>query len=303
MTSEKFNEIINYHEATKHHYDRYARSPGYMDWKNQPNPFRTYTGSPVHPLKLLKQDPPGAYLDLYERKNNPQQLFTIETIAGFLELSLGLSAWKAAAGSRWSLRVNPSSGNLHPTEAHLILPPMKPINSGVYHYNALGHLLEKRADIPAHLWQRIEAYFGTEGFLIGISSIFWRESWKYGERAFRYCNHDAGHALACVSFSANLCGWKVTCLGSLSDEEIDAVLGFDQIRFRKLEEEHADFLCFVHPHKSNSIPGGLPEPIVSQFAELKFIGTPEILSETSINWESIYTTARLTKTPPSEEIT
>jgi len=303
MTSETFNEIISYHEATKHHYDRYARSPGYMDWKNQPNPFRTYTGSPVHPLKLLKQDPPGAYLDLYERKNNPQQPFTIETIAGFLELSLGLSAWKAAAGSRWSLRVNPSSGNLHPTEAHLILPPMKPINSGVYHYNALGHLLEKRAEISAQLWQRIEAHFGTEGFLIGINSIFWRESWKYGERAFRYCNHDAGHALACVSFSANLCGWKVTCLGCLSDEEIDAVLGFNQIRFRKLEEEHADFLCFVHPHKSNSIPRVLPDPIVSQFAELKFIGAPEELSQTCINWESIYTTAGLTKKPPSEEIT
>jgi SagB-type dehydrogenase family enzyme len=162
-----------------------------------PDRQATWIGK-ISRMKLLKQDPPGAYLDLYERKNNPQQLFTIETIAGFLELSLGLSAWKAAAGSRWSLRVNPSSGNLHPTEAHLILPPMKPINSGVYHYNALGHLLEKRADIPAHLWQRIEAYFGTEGFLIGISSIFWRESWKYGERAFRYCNHDAGHALACV---------------------------------------------------------------------------------------------------------
>jgi SagB-type dehydrogenase family enzyme len=303
MISEKFNEIINYHEATKHHYDRYARSPGYMDWKNQPNPFRTYTGSPVHPLKLLEQDPPGAYLDLYERKNNPQQPFTSETIAGFLELSLGLSAWKAAAGSRWSLRGNPSSGNLHPTEAHLILPPMKPINSGVYHYNALGHVLEKRAEIPAQLWQRIVAHFGTEGFLIGISSIFWRESWKYGERAFRYCNHDAGHVLACVSFSANLCGWKVTCLSSLSDEEIEAVLGFDRIRFRKLEEEHADFLCFVHPHKLNHIPRGLPDPIVSQFADLKFIGAPEGLSQTCINWESIYTTAGLTKKPPTEEIT
>ena len=273
-----------------------------MDWKNQPNPFRTYTGSPIHPLKLLKQDPPGTYLDLYERKSNPLQPFTIETIAGFLELSLGLSAWKAAGGSRWSLRVNPSSGNLHPTEAHLILPPMKPIDSGIYHYNAFGHLLEKRAEIPAQLWQRIVAHFGTEGFLIGISSIFWRESWKYGERAFRYCNHDAGHALACVSFSANLYGWKVTCLGCLSDEEIDAVLGFDQTRFRKLEEEHADFLCFVHPHKSNPIPRGLPDPIVSQFGELEFIGAPEILSQTCINWESIYTTARLTKKSPSEEI-
>jgi SagB-type dehydrogenase family enzyme len=303
MTSQKFNEIINYHEATKHHYDRYARSPGYMDWKNQPNPFRTYSGSPVHPLKLLEQDPPGAYLDLYERKNNPQRPFTIETIAGFLELSLGLSAWKAAAGSRWSLRVNPSSGNLHPTEAHLILPPMEPINSGVYHYNALGHVLEKRADIPAQLWQRIVAHFGTEGFLIGISSIFWRESWKYGERALRYCNHDAGHALACVSLSANLYGWKVTYLGCLSDEEIEVVLGFDQIRFRKLEEEHADFLCFVHPHKSNHIPRGLTDPIVSQFADLKFTGAPEGFSQTCINWESIYTTAGLTKKPPTAEIT
>jgi len=77
-------------------------------------------------------------------------------------------------------------------------------------------------------------------------------------------------------------------------------LGFNQIRFRKLEEEHADFLCFVHPHNSNSIPRGLPEPIVSQFAELKFIGAPEILSETSINWESIYATAGLTKKPHSK---
>jgi len=303
MTSETYDEIISCHEATKHHYDRYARSPGYMDWKNQPNPFRTYAGSPVHPLKLLKKDPPGTYLDLYERKNNRQQPFTIETIAGFLELSLGLSAWKAAPGSRWSLRVNPSSGNLHPTEAHLILPPMKPINSGVYHYNALGHVLEKRADIPTPLWQRIVAHFGTEGFLIGISSIFWRESWKYGERAFRYCNHDAGHALACVSFSANLCGWKVTYLNCLSDEEIDAILGFDQIRFRKLEEEHADFLCFVHPHKLNQIPRGLPDRLVSQLADLKFIGAPENLSQTCINWERIYTTAGLAKKPPTEEVT
>ncbi len=303
MKDQRVKEIINYHEATKHHYDRYARSPGYMDWKNQPNPFRSYTGAPAVSLPLLKKDPPASYLDLYERIRNTQQPFTLTTIAGFLELSLGLSAWKAVASSRWSLRVNPSSGNLHPTEAHLILPPMKPINSGVYHYNALGHVLEKRADIPAQLWQGIVSHFGTEGFLIGISSIFWRESWKYGERAFRYCNHDAGHALACVSFSANLCGWKVTYLGCLSDEEIDVILGFDRIRFRKLEEEHADFLCFVHPHKFDHIPDGLPDPIVTQFADLKFSGEPEGLSQACINWEIIYKTADLTKKPPTEEIT
>jgi SagB-type dehydrogenase family enzyme len=303
MKDRRAKEIISYHEATKHHYDRYARSPGYMDWKNQPNPFRSYAGAPAVSLPLLKKDPSAAYLDLYERTGNTQQPFTIEAVAGFLELSLGLSAWKAVSGSQWSLRVNPSSGNLHPTEAHLILPPMKSLKSGVYHYNALGHVLEKRADIPAELWQDIVSHLGIEGFLIGISSIFWRESWKYGERAFRYCNHDAGHALACVSFSANLWGWKVSYLGDLADETIEVVLGFDQTRFRKLEEEHADFLCFVHPHKSNPIPRGLPDQITDQFANLRFIGEPEILSQECINWESIYKTADRTKKPSSEKIT
>jgi SagB-type dehydrogenase family enzyme len=303
MKDQRLKEIINYHEATKHHFDRYARSPGYMDWKNQPNPFRSYAGAPAVSLPLLQKDPSAAYLDLYERTRNAQQPFTIETIAGFLELSLGLSAWKAVSGKQWSLRINPSSGNLHPTEAHLVLPPMKPLKSGVYHYNALRHALEKRADIPVELWQRIESHFGAEGFLIGISSIFWRESWKYGERAFRYCNHDAGHALACMSFSANLWGWKVSYLGGLSDEAIEKILGFDQIRFRELEQEHADFLCFVHPHKSNAISRGLPDQITAQFANLKFIGAPEILSQEGINWEIIYTAADLTKKSSSEEMT
>lgn len=44
------------------------------------------------------------------------------TISQFLFYSLSLSAWKTAGNSSWSLRVNPSSGNLHPTEGYLWLP-------------------------------------------------------------------------------------------------------------------------------------------------------------------------------------
>jgi len=302
VTSSQVEEIIHYHEATKHHYDRYARSSGYMDWQNQPNPFRSYQGVPVLHLPLLENDPPAAHPDLYERKTNTRQPVTVETVAGFLELSLGLSAWKAAAGSRWSLRINPSSGNLHPTEAHLILPPLNSLQSGVYHYNALGHFLEKRADIPAKLWQRLPTHFAVDGFLIGISSIFWRESWKYGERAFRYCNHDAGHALACVSFAANLFGWKVIYLNALSDDAIHTLLGFNRIRFRKLEEEHADFLCWVHPPTPSRIPRDLPDQIISEFSDLLFAGHPGPLSHQCVDWKIIYRTARLTRKPATAEI-
>jgi len=302
MNSGTVEEIIRYHEATKHHYDRYARSPGYMDWQNQPNPFRSYNGAPALSMPLMENDPPAAHRDLYNRKNNRPQPVTIETIAGFLELSLGLSAWKAASGSQWSLRINPSSGNLHPTEAHLILPPLNSKQGGVYHYNALDHVLEKRADIPARLWQSLLAHFAVDGFFIATSSIFWRESWKYGERAFRYCNHDAGHALACVSFAANLFGWKATYLSALPDDAIHTLLGFDRIRFRKLEEEHADFLCYCHPLTSSYIPRNLPDSILSEFADLLFIGEPEPLSQQCVDWEIIYQTARLTRKPITAEI-
>ncbi|MBW2518040.1 MAG: SagB/ThcOx family dehydrogenase [Deltaproteobacteria bacterium] len=297
MTSDKTEDIIHYHEATKHHFERYARSLGYMDWDNQPKPFRTYKGTPVLKLPLLKTDPPASYLGLYERQDHTSQPFVIETIAGFLELSLGLSAWKAAGSSRWSLRINPSSGNLHPTEAHLILPSLDAHPAGIYHYNALGHALERRADLPPELWQGLVSHFGSDGFLIAVTSIFWRESWKYGERAFRYCNHDAGHALACLSFAANLFGWKCVFLNELSDEELEAILGFDQIRFRNLEQEHTDCLCFIFPSGPADAPRGLPAEIVSDLANLTFIGEAEILSQKCIDWEIIYRTARAAKKP------
>jgi hypothetical protein len=86
-------KIVGYHEETKHHYERYARSAGYMDWENQPNPFRFYEKSRIVELPLLKKDPRVAYSDLYQRGSNPVREFAIETIAGLLELSLGLSAW------------------------------------------------------------------------------------------------------------------------------------------------------------------------------------------------------------------
>ena len=50
-----------------------------------------------------------------------------------------------------------------------------------------------------------------------LTSIHWREAWKYGERAFRYCQHDLGHAIATISLAASMLGWR-TELGAASAE-------------------------------------------------------------------------------------
>jgi SagB-type dehydrogenase family enzyme len=213
---------------------------------------------------------------------------------------MGLSAWKAAGTTRWPLRINPSSGNLHPTETHLIIPSTDDLDGGVYHYSPLAHALEKRADIPKDLWQQIRDHFETDGFMVGLSSIFWRESWKYGERAFRYCNHDVGHAIAALSISANLMGWKATYLDTLSDTDLIKIFGFGKTNYLSLENEHPDLLCFVHATSFMQIPGNLPAEIISSFDNLSFHGHANQLSQNHVNWKIIYDTADQSRKPATK---
>ncbi|MFO7706775.1 MAG: SagB/ThcOx family dehydrogenase [Desulfobacterales bacterium] len=288
--------ILRYHEETKHHPERYARSLGYMDWENQPNPFRRYEGAPVVDLPLLARDPPGGASALYE-PGRPGAPFVLANVAAFLELSMGLSAWKAVSGSRWALRMNPSSGNLHPTETHLVLPRMPGCDAGVYHYAPLLHALERRAELSEDLVRKALSHLGCEGFLAGLTSIFWRESWKYGERAFRYCNHDVGHALAGMRVAANLLGWRLTCLSGLSDDAVEAVLGLRQTRYPRLDEEHPDLLCIVHTDRGKSILRALPQEWVAAFEKIRFVGRPNPLSREHVDWEIIGRAAEFSRKP------
>ena len=92
--------ILDYHERIKQHFNRSARSLGYLDWDTQPNPFRFYEGCESRSLPMLEGDPLAGHIDLYVRANNAPKQFALEPIAAFPELSLGISAWKGIEGSK-----------------------------------------------------------------------------------------------------------------------------------------------------------------------------------------------------------
>ena len=122
--TEKIEAVMRYHERTKHHFDRYAPGPGELDWANQPNPFRRYEGAPLVRLPLLGPDDAPAsphYDDLYRRGSVPSMPVTIRSLSRLLQYGLALSAWKQVGATRWALRCNPSSGNLHPTEGYVLI--------------------------------------------------------------------------------------------------------------------------------------------------------------------------------------
>ena len=303
--------VVDYHERTKHWPKKFAAGPGELDFNNQPMPFSSYQHVPVTELPLINKAPDAPYPALYDRGGKGVDAgaatFTKESIAAFLELSLGLSAWKSIEDSSWALRCNPSSGNLHPTEAHLILPPMigegDNGKGGVYHYNPYGHQLEERASFDAAFWEPVSEEFKPAGFFIGLTSLYWREAWKYGERAFRYTNLDIGHALAALAFSASLNGWQMTAINKLSHDDIDRVLGLDKVAWEDNEREEAEVLCYVHEagagevSVAKDVPKDISPEVIESFSGLDFYGVPLRLSAEHVEWEAIDSVLDTTRKP------
>src|SRR5688572_10565962 len=108
--------VVAYHERTKHHYQRYASSLGYLDWSTQPDPFRRYEGAPLLSLPLPHGGRALPYWQLHVAGGVPSEPLGLESVSLFFRYSLSLTAWKRLRETTWSLRANPSSGNLHPTE-------------------------------------------------------------------------------------------------------------------------------------------------------------------------------------------
>src|SRR4051812_9390628 len=83
--------VLGYHQMTKHHFNRYARALGYMDWANQPNPFRRYEEATLFRLPLLRADEQPvspAYDALYAPNIAPVQPVTVSTLSRFVEYAL-----------------------------------------------------------------------------------------------------------------------------------------------------------------------------------------------------------------------
>jgi SagB-type dehydrogenase family enzyme len=201
-----------------------------------------------------------------------------DPVAWFLRYSLGLSAWKSYRETRWALRVNPSSGNLHPTEAYLVH------DGRICHYAPREHALEERAVIPLESWKAF--LDGHDGFLVALTSIQWRESWKYGERAFRYCQHDVGHAIAAMSLSASLFGWTLRLLHEWTDEQIAALLGIDRDEDRGgAEREQPECLAWVGPPPTRTAAD--PTVLVTAARGATWHGRANLLSPGHVDWPII----------------
>lgn len=225
---ERLDIVFAYHERTKHHLDRFARSQGYLDWDNQPDPFRRFEGVDLLELDLPREKESIEFDRLYTQESIVAAALNRDSVSRLLYYSLSISAWKQLPGTpAWPLRVQPSSGNLHPVEAYLVAGAVEGLSPqpGVFHYAPDCHGLERRRGLTAKTFDAITGGLSRGSLLAALTSIQWRTSWKYGERAFRYVHLDLGHALGALAYAAATLGWRVQLVHGMPSRDLDLLLG------------------------------------------------------------------------------
>ena len=276
--------VFHYHDATKHSFQGHARGPGFLDWATQPDPFRRYHGARLIPLEQIPVGDAPLYDEAFVHGRIPPAPVTLRSLSQLFYDSLAISAWKSTGPVSWALRVNPSSGNLHPTEGYLICGPIIGLHDRpmVCHYAPKAHLLEVRAEFEGGLWDRLCPDAPEDTFLIGLTSIHWREAWKYGQRAYRYCQHDAGHAIGAISIAAAGLGWRAAVLDDMGTDELAHLLGTS--RDHDAEQEEPDVLMAVGPRVTDQSEMHVPEEPILAFGALDWKGNANHLSPSHVDW-------------------
>jgi len=223
-----------YHWKTS--YDRYRMDGHFLDWENQPNPFKKYAGIQAISLGTVSRFSEKSLWQLTSppiSQPEPKAL-NKDLIAQLLYLAGGITAKSRQAGKDFYFRSVASAGALYPAEIYVGLYDVKNLEPGIYHFGAddFALTLLRRGNFSRLLNEICSAssedhHPPTSFFLTGI---FFRSAWKYRARAFRYVLLDSGHLLENLILALASEDLAFTCHYDFRDEKVGQLIGLDSQR-------------------------------------------------------------------------
>jgi len=229
---------LTYHEETKHSYDSVYRSRHFLDWDNQPRPFKLYPGLEAIPLPaelpethvpaLLAMSHPAATT---VRTSQP----TLHDLAYILFYAAGVTKHRVYPGyGEMLFRAAACTGALYHIDLYLVVGDLPGLDAGLYHFGPQDFALRqlRRGDyrrVVVEASGHHPALQEAPVLLIG-SDTFWRNAWKYRARAYRHSFWDAGTILANLLAAANARALPVHLTLGFADAPVNALLDLDTER-------------------------------------------------------------------------
>src|SRR4029077_11070746 len=124
-----------YHNATKHSYESIRTNRHYLDWENQPIPFKIY--SQLEPISLPQQLSSSGMtaLEAISASAAPtidQVVPSMQTLAEILYLSAGITRRRSYPGGEILFRAAACTGALYHIDLYLVCSDLPGLQAGVY---------------------------------------------------------------------------------------------------------------------------------------------------------------------------
>lgn len=215
-----------YHESTK---------LAYINLANKPPLYKTYRGLPTIPLPAdfpIPQTPTLTAVSSAAPAGGTEP--DLPALAQLLYHAAGVTrtAHFRIAGEV-HFRAAASAGGLYPVETYLACRDLPGLPAGIYHFSPADFALtqlrqgDQRADL-ANAAGRYSPITAAPVTLI-LTTVFWRSSWKYRARAYRYCLWDNGTVAANLLATATAASLPAQIVNACLDHQLHNLLDIDGV--------------------------------------------------------------------------
>lgn len=225
-------KAMTYHNETSH--TRWTLGGPGLDWSNLPAEFKRYPEKLALETFSLPEPvgfPTASLFEALYGQGVSAEIVDVPMLSRILYLACGITGVSNTPRGDYYFRGAASAGALHPVEMYCavgsLLDGEPGLWPGLYHYAPLEHALVslERQDAV----QRVAAGCAMMGspapLTFVLSSIFFRSTWKYRARGYRYCLLDCGHVLENLKLALRAEGLDVRVHIDFDDKAINSLLG------------------------------------------------------------------------------
>ena len=222
-----------YHDITS--YKRNDLGGHQLDWQNQPLLYKKYVGLKNIPLPAIQNLSNVTIKSIQDVKGLSSDLkpLDIKKISTILYLTYSITAESKYSKGFYYYRNAASAGALYPVEVYLMIRNTDDLDDGLYHFNIMDHSLTRLRKGDFSVYAGSTPYPKSKNrplISIMLSSIFFRSSWKYRNRAYRYHLLDTGHVLENLILALNSLSIFFELNYDFDDNRLNELIGIDEFR-------------------------------------------------------------------------
>ena len=237
MANADISATWDYHNGTKHSPESVRSSGHYLDWPNQPRPYKLYAkleGLPLpqdfEPLNVSALQAVASA----KASRSQERLPDLKTLSTVLHFSAGVTKRLRSPGGEMAFRAAACTGALYHIELYVVCGELPSLDAGVYHYGVHDTALRRlrSGDYRAFLAKAtgMEPAVAEAPATVVCTSTYWRNAWKYQSRAYRHCFWDNGTILANMLAMAWALDLPARVVTGFADDDVNRLLDVDDER-------------------------------------------------------------------------